>query len=140
MKWEEVIKNPDYQKLSTEEKQQWRKEYFDDIVKPKIKAEEYSSMWSEFSADADKMEGIKPESDKGFMNDVWQATKKGAYSALTGAGKSYVGQKATQLVKGIGLETPYFDDPYEPQTTAEKIISGAAGVVRICLYTRQAGQ
>lgn len=61
MYWEDVIKTPDYQKLSDGEKREWRKEYFDDIIKPQIKAEEYDSMWKDFSADADQMEGIKQQ-------------------------------------------------------------------------------
>ena len=61
MYWEDVIKTPDYQNLSDGEKRQWRKEYFDDIIKPQIKAEEYDSMWKDFSADADQMEGIKQQ-------------------------------------------------------------------------------
>ena len=54
--WAEVIKNPDYQAMSPEEKESTKREYFDDVVKPQIKPDEYEATWQEFYNDALSME------------------------------------------------------------------------------------
>jgi hypothetical protein len=151
MKWEEVIKNPDYQKLSVPEKQQWRKEYFDDIVKPQIKPEQYDSSWNEFTADADKMEAVKSqpsyaipgadrkpafsdidpkilsdmikrgERDKGFS----AAMNKGRYNSTTASlTEAYnLHDKSVEGIKKVREEN------WQPETRSEKIGNNIGAIV-----------
>ncbi|PKL19574.1 MAG: hypothetical protein CVV49_00625 [Spirochaetae bacterium HGW-Spirochaetae-5] len=135
MKWEEVIKNPDYQKLSSAEKLQWRKEYFDDIVKPQINAEDYDSTWNEFTSDADQMENIKSDfkntlhvdvnkimgyNDSGQKNWDEAIAKFGPVKERKGAGF------VDAILKGrYGSATAALTKAYLPDTDAAKGVKQA---------------
>jgi len=60
-RWSEVIQNPRYQQLSDEEKEAKRAQYFEEVVKPRIKPEQYNDMWGKFINDAYQMEGVKKQ-------------------------------------------------------------------------------
>lgn len=60
-RWSEVIQNPRYQQLSDEEKEAKRAQYFEEVVKPRIKPEQYNDMWGKFINDAYQMEGVKQQ-------------------------------------------------------------------------------
>jgi len=140
-KWSEVIENPKYKALSDAEKENTRKAYFDDVVKPQIKPDQYDTVFGEFIADAYRMEGVKPQpveqdmqwinTDTGLPERPRQGVKDSAVdiyrAAVAGMGNSYIGSKAKKLVNAVGLETPFLDT-YKPETMTERIVSGVAGI------------
>ncbi|GEM_PF-3775849 len=149
MYWEEVIKTPDYQTLSNEERLKWRKEYFDDIIKPQIKSDEYDSMWRDFNTDADTMEGKtstpltlpdngwtneianlppqfreeimkKAERDKGFLDAMINGRFGSTTAALT---KAYLPDTAS----GKGVKR-FEESGWQPETSAERIGYGLGSI------------
>lgn len=86
-KWNEVLANPDYQKLSVSEKSAAREQYFNEVVAPQIGADEHGAAYQQFtqqnpvvSGQAANMGNIRDSSGKGFRQ--YDTPEAGAYDQM----------------------------------------------------------
>lgn len=86
-KWNEVLANPDYQKLSVSEKSAAREQYFNEVVAPQIVSNEHGAAYQQFTQEnpvvtgqAANMGNIRDESGKGFKS--YDTPEAGAYDQM----------------------------------------------------------
>lgn len=123
IKWEEVIKKPEYQALNSGEKDEARRQYFAENVAPQISPEEHDEAFSQFNSFARE----KERENMSFMEDVFDRAKEVTYAGLAGAGNSVTGKYIKRAVNAFGGETPFLDS-YEPVSMTEKIASNVASI------------
>jgi len=131
--WNEVLANPEYQKLSPQDKEFARKEYFDEVVAPKVPKEQLTAARQEF----DKDTGPKQQAiGTGAKTQPWQYTVgealrqgltsaagaiAGGYRALGGAvaGDPNSGEKGQALAQKM---------TYQPQSEVAKAAVETAAI------------
>ncbi|HDU5574522.1 TPA: hypothetical protein RFV54_001055 [Klebsiella aerogenes] len=86
-KWNEVLANPDYQKLSVSEKSAAREQYFNEVVAPQIGSNEHGAAYQQFTQEnpvvtgqAANMGNIRDSSGKGFKS--YDTPEAGAYDQM----------------------------------------------------------
>lgn len=91
-KWTEVIQSPEYQSLSSSEKQEAQSRYFIEVVSPRVpkgeRKDALNAFYQEFPVQSDPTEGMS-----------------GTQKFLAGAGKAFVdaGRGINQMTTGLGM-------------------------------------
>lgn len=86
-RWNEVLANPDYQKLSVNEKSAAREQYFNEVVAPQIGQNEHSAAYQQFTRENPIVTGkdanmgnIRDQSGKSFRE--YDTPEAGAYDQM----------------------------------------------------------
>jgi hypothetical protein len=145
--WSEVQANPEFQKLSAEQKEIHRKQYFDDVVAPKVPKEQLTQYKQQFDKDTLKAAPAEQKSLMGKVGDMLGdknpavgVLETGAHMAtgaaalpfeaaasLTAAATAPAGLRAKMAA---GASQAVGDAlTYEPRSTAGKQLTKAASDV-----------
>jgi len=145
--WAEVQTNPEYQKLPAERKEAARKQYFDEMVAPKVPKEKLSSVRAQFDKDTTQQAAPAPAQPQrsevaamGDMNPIAGLAETGMNMAtgiaalpVEAAASTYKlatapwGKKAEEAAKASeGVRESMI---YQPQTTIGKGMTKAVGTV-----------
>ena len=111
--WEVIIKIPEYQKLSEDEKQKIREKYFDDCLAKKIAKEDNAKEWIKFFINA--LETEKKAGLGNYLNCLSGDCKNGNGTLEYYKDRIYEGSFKDGLPNGQGTLTWPDGDKYEGQ-------------------------
>lgn len=132
-KWEEVASNPEYQNLSSSEKEDVRKEYFENVVKPNVPSEDLAKAQKDFD------QFSNPSAARKAINAIKSGVtlfKDAAYDAIDNRTLSEKGlltskesdeNAMSRKVPGVPLRVDYFDKLKQQDRIAPKSIDAMAG-------------
>lgn len=132
-KWEEVASNPEYQNLSSSEKEDVRKEYFENVVKPNVPSEDLAKAQKDFD------QFSNPSAARKAINAIKSGVtlfKDAAYDAIDNRTLSEKGlltskesdeNAMSRKAPGVPLRVDYFDKLKQQDRIAPKSIDAMAG-------------